>query len=62
MSASYLKVSGATKEEAEEKARQEIANIDFMRQPQFYSIHWQEPTDLDGTGQWVATVKYWGLD
>lgn len=61
MSAYYTKVFGATKEEAEKKAHEEIARIDFMRQPQFYSIAWQEPVGEE-QGQWVATIKYWGLD
>lgn len=62
MSANYLKVYGATKEEAEKKAYEEIERIDFMCQPSFYSISWVEPIEFEKNGQWVATIKYWGLD
>lgn len=58
----YQKVYGATKEEAEKKAYDEIKKMDVMRQPSFYSIQWCEPVDEHEQGKWVATVKYWGID
>lgn len=56
MSAIYIVFNGKTKEEAEQKAREEIKKIDFMRQPMLESVVQKE----DGT--WKATIKHWGLD
>ena len=58
----YQKVYGDTKEEAERKAHEEIKRMDMMRQPSFYSISWHEPINEHDKGQWVAVIKYWGLD
>lgn len=62
MSAYYLKVTAKTREEAEKKAAEEIKRIDFMRQPSLYSVAWHKPADQVGLGEWVATIKYWGVD
>lgn len=60
MSATYMKVYGATKKEAEDKARAEIKKLDFMRQPSLHSLQPDTPGDLEG--RWIAVIKYWGLD
>lgn len=52
----YEKVLGETREEAEQKARQEIARMDYMRSPRLESV---QPAVGGG---WVATIKYYGLD
>jgi hypothetical protein len=56
MMAYYEKVLGETKEEAETKAREEIARMDYMRSPTLESV---QPAIGGG---WVATIKYYGLD
>jgi len=52
----YQKVFGETKEEVQQKAKEEIARMDYMRSPTLESVY-----PVVGGG-WVATIKYYGLD
>lgn len=52
----YIKIVCETREEAEQKAKAEIAKLDYMRSPTLESIN-----PAVGGG-WVAIVKYYGLD
>jgi len=52
----YQKVFGETKEEAQQKAKEEIARMDYMASPSLESVY-----PAVGGG-WVATIKYYGLD
>lgn len=56
MMAYYEKVLGETREEAEAKAKEEIARMDYMRSPTLESV---QPAIGGG---WVAIIKYYGLD
>lgn len=56
MSATYIILKGATKEEATQKANAAIKTIDFMRQPHI------EQTNQKPDGTWEIVIKQWGLD
>jgi hypothetical protein len=60
MSAYYTRIKGSTKEEAELKAKEEIARMDYMRQPSLYNV--TKGLDEEGNEIWTAVIKYWGLD
>ena len=60
MSAYYTRIYGATEIEAKDKAKEEIARMDFMRQPALYSV--TKGLDEEGKEVWTATIKYYGLD
>jgi uncharacterized protein involved in tolerance to divalent cations len=52
----HLIVKGKTKEEALEKAKEEVAKLDPYRQPSIWA-----PVQK-GPEEWSATVHYYGLD
>lgn len=60
MSSYYLKVTGDTKEQAQAKAVEQIKKMDFMRQPTLHSINLLDAKQPEG--QWVAVIRYYGLD
>lgn len=62
MSAYYSKVYGQTKEEAEQKARDQISKMDYMRQPSLYAVTPVDNSEQKSQGLWCAVIKYWGLD
>lgn len=60
MSAYFTKLYGCNKEDVEKKAKDHMAKMDYMRQPSLHSVSPVDPKNLNG--EWVAVVKYWGLD
>lgn len=60
MSAYFTKLYGCNKEDVEAKAKDYMNKLDYMRQPTLYGIELVDPKNPKG--EWVAIVKYWGLD
>jgi len=54
--AEYMVVTAPTEQEVRNKAAEEILRMDPYRQPSLYSVYQHV------SGDWKATIQYYGLD
>jgi hypothetical protein len=52
----YILCTGKTEQEAREKAEKMIKEMDYMQQPHLGAVYQHL------SGEWKATIQYWGLD